>query len=235
MFIKEFVDDNLSFVDEGVYDPHIFKAVFMAGGPGSGKSYVAEKLLGNTGLRQINSDKLYELLATKQDLDLSDPEQIFSPGGQDARNRAKEITKRQQDTFLDGRLGLVIDGTGKDVSKTAKQKEDLQKLGYDCAMIFVNTSLEVALERNKQRPRVLKNEVVEKMWRQVQQNIMAFQQVFGNANFFVVDNSGGLEDPDRQENFRKVSGNIEKFLTKKPSLLPAKNWIKKQLQSRNKT
>lgn len=235
MFIKEFVNDNLSFVDEGVYDPHIFKAVFMAGGPGSGKSYVAQKLLGSTGLRQINSDKLYELLATKRDLDLSDPEQIFSPGGQDARNKAKEITKRQQDTFLDGRLGLVIDGTGKDVSKTAKQKEDLQKLGYDCAMIFVNTSLEVALERNKQRPRVLKNEVVEKMWRQVQQNIMAFQQVFGNANFFVVDNSGGLEDPDRQENFTKVSGNLEKFLTQKPSLLPAKNWIKKQLQSRNKT
>ena len=190
-----------------VSDP-IFKADSC--GFCSGKS-VAEKLLGSTGLRQINSDKLYELLATKQDLDLSDPEQIFSPGGQDARNRAKEITKRQQDTFLDGRLGLVIDGTGKDVSKTAKQKEDLQKLGYDCAMIFVNTSLEVALERNKQRPRVLKNEVVEKMWRQVQQNIMAFQQVFGNANFFVVDNSGGLEDPDRQENFRKVSGNIEKF------------------------
>ena len=84
------------------------------------------------------------------------------------------------------------------------------------------------MERNKQRPRVLKNEVVEKMWRQVQQNIMAFQQVFGNANFFVVDNSGGLEDPDRQENFIKVSGNLEKFLTQKPSLLPAKNWMKKQ-------
>ena len=26
---------------EGVYDPNIFKAFFMAGGPGSGKSYVA--------------------------------------------------------------------------------------------------------------------------------------------------------------------------------------------------
>src|SRR6056300_1512344 len=38
-------------VDEGVNDPHIFKAVFMAGGPGSGKSFVAQNILGGTGLR----------------------------------------------------------------------------------------------------------------------------------------------------------------------------------------
>jgi len=29
-----------SFLEEGVNDPAIFKAVFMAGGPGSGKSFV---------------------------------------------------------------------------------------------------------------------------------------------------------------------------------------------------
>jgi adenylylsulfate kinase-like enzyme len=31
-------------VEEGVYDPHIFKAVFMAGSPGAGKSTIANKL-----------------------------------------------------------------------------------------------------------------------------------------------------------------------------------------------
>jgi hypothetical protein len=33
-------------IKEGVYDPGIFKAVFLAGGPGSGKTYVAGGLFG---------------------------------------------------------------------------------------------------------------------------------------------------------------------------------------------
>ncbi len=32
---------------EGVYDPGIFKAFFLAGGAGSGKSYSAEKATGS--------------------------------------------------------------------------------------------------------------------------------------------------------------------------------------------
>ena len=34
------------FVGEGINDPGILKAFFMAGGPGSGKSYVAAELFG---------------------------------------------------------------------------------------------------------------------------------------------------------------------------------------------
>lgn len=34
------------FIKEGVYDPGILKAFFMAGGPGSGKSYVATEIFG---------------------------------------------------------------------------------------------------------------------------------------------------------------------------------------------
>lgn len=50
------------------------------------------------------------------------------------------------------------------------------------------------------------------MWQRVQQNIMKFQQIFGAANFHVVDNSGGLEDPDRKQNFDKVYKESQKFL-----------------------
>ena len=31
---------------KGVYDPGIFKAIFLAGGPGSGKSFVGSDLVG---------------------------------------------------------------------------------------------------------------------------------------------------------------------------------------------
>ena len=37
-------------LQEGVYDPNIFKAFFLAGGPGSGKSYVARRTTGGMGL-----------------------------------------------------------------------------------------------------------------------------------------------------------------------------------------
>lgn len=218
------IDDILS---EGPNDPHIFKAVFLAGGPGSGKSFVSGKLLGGTGLRVVNSDDIYEYMMKKQNLAL-DPETIFSPAGQDTREKAKAITKRKQQSHIDGRLGLVIDGTGKDVAKYTKTKKMLEDLGYETMMLFVNTSLDIAQERNQQRPRSLDPKVVEKMWNDVQENIMSFQQLFGAQNFYVVDNSGGLEDPARSEDFNKVSKAVTKFINSAPRMPAAKKWLEAQ-------
>lgn len=221
------IEEILSPVEEGVNDPHIFKAVFMAGGPGSGKSFIASKLLGGTGLKTVNSDEIYEWLMQKADMPL-DPETIASPKGQETRNRAKELTKKRENHYLDGRLGLIIDGTGKDVAKVSKANEKLKELGYDTMMLFVNTSEEVAQERNLQRARSIPKEMVTKMWNAVQQNLMKFQQVFGAANFHVVDNSGGLEDPDRKQNFMNVDKSINRFLSTPPKMPAAKQWIQSQ-------
>ena len=51
--MKDFKD----FLIEGVYDKHIFKAFWLAGGPGSGKSWVAARTLEGSGMKVINSDK----------------------------------------------------------------------------------------------------------------------------------------------------------------------------------
>ena len=224
--------DEITSIEEGPNDPHIFKAVFLAGGPGSGKSFVAGKMLRGTGLKTVNSDEIYEYLMTKKGMDMSDPEVIASKDGQETRNKAKDLTnKRQGDLesgrggYLQGRLGLVIDGTGKDVQKVAATSEKLKALGYETMMLFVNTSEDVAQERNQKRARSIPAEMVSKMWRAVQNNLMKFQQVFGAANFHVVDNSGGLEDPDRKENFLEVTRAIDKFLMKSPSSPQAKEWL----------
>ena len=161
-------------LDEGPNDPHIFKAVFLAGGPGSGKSYVSSKLLSGTGLRVVNSDDIYEYLMNKQNLAL-DPETIFSPQGQEIRGKAKELTKNRRKHYLDGRIGIIIDGTGKDFDKIKKQSEELKRIGYETAMIFVNTDLDTALARNRARTRTLPDEDVTKMWKAVQNNIGKFQ------------------------------------------------------------
>lgn len=221
------VEEILKPVEEGVNDPNIFKAVFMAGGPGSGKSFVAKKLLGNLGLKMVNSDEIFEFLMSKNDLPL-DPDTIASDKGQDTRNRAKELTSNREEIYIQGRLGLIIDGTGKDVQKVAKASEKLKQLGYETMMLFVNTSEEVAQQRNTQRARSIPADMVTKMWNAVQQNIMKFQQVFGAANFHVVDNSGGLEDPERAENFKKVDKSIDKFLATPPRSRAARAWIQQQ-------
>ena len=224
--------EEITSIEEGPNDPHIFKAVFLAGGPGSGKSFVAGKMLSGTGLKTVNSDEIYEYLMTKKGMDMSDPEVIASKDGQETRNKAKDLTnKRQGDLdsgrggYLQGRLGLVIDGTGKDVQKVAATSEKLKALGYETMMLFVNTSEDVAQERNQKRARSIPAEMVSKMWRAVQNNLMKFQQVFGASNFHVVDNSGGLEDPERKENFLEVTRAIDKFLMKSPSSRQAKEWL----------
>ena len=107
------------------------------------------------------------------------------------------------------------------------KENELNELGYDTMMLFVNTSEEVAQQRNSSRKRRIPTEMVTTMWQRVQQNIMKFQQIFGAANFHVVDNSGGLEDPDRKQNFDKVYKESQKFLNQPPSKRTAKAWLAK--------
>ena len=109
-----------------------------------------------------------------------------------------------------------------------QQKQKLEALGYETMMVFVNTNIEVAQQRNKKRDRQLPDEMVTKMWHSVQDNLMKFQQLFGNQNFYLIDNSGGLEDPDRKENFVRVEKAIRAFVNSPPSKSQAKSWLASQ-------
>ena len=95
-------------LQEGVYDPNIFKAFFLAGGPGSGKSYVVRRTTGGLGMKIVNSDDIYEKDLKKAGLDIGKPEDIFSDEGQAIRTRSKQKTKARQDSWIDGRLGIIL-------------------------------------------------------------------------------------------------------------------------------
>ena len=157
---------------EGINDPGIFKAVFLAGGPGSGKSYVASQLFGIPeklnvsafGLKLVNQDSELENFLKKYfgyvDIDkmpdalfkqLTDPKSDDYSG---MRTRTKELSKTRLELYKKGRLGVIIDGTGHKFKDVQKERQKLVSLGYDTFMVFVNTSLEVAQKRNKERDRV---------------------------------------------------------------------------------
>jgi hypothetical protein len=109
------------------------------------------------------------------------------------RQKAKDITKKKQGNYIDGRLGLIIDGTGKDYDKITLQSRKLENLGYDSHMIFVNTSLDVALIRNAERARSVPEPIVTKAWKDVQANIGKFSNFF-KGNFIIIDNNNAKED-----------------------------------------
>ena len=221
------------FIQEGVNDPGIFKAFYTAGGPGSGKSYVAGASGGGGlgkgspgvspyGLKIIDSDPLFTKMLKDVGM-ATTAKDIYSDEGQAIRDRAKDLVSKQQSGFIEGRLGLLIDGTGKDFNKIKKSSNALRKIGYDTYMIFVNTSLDVAQQRNEMRSRQLEKREVTKMWNAVQENMGKFQSYFGRGNFLLVDNNSAGEDI-----FTQVFVEIGKLIKQKPSSRAANAWINNQ-------
>ena len=214
------------FIQEGVNDPGIFKAFYTAGGPGSGKSHVARESgardVNPYGLKVVDSDPLFTKMLKDVGM-ATTPEDIYSDEGQAMRDRAKSLISKQKDTYIDGRLGLLIDGTGKDFNKIKKSSDKLRKIGYDTYMIFVNTSLDVALQRNEARTRSLDEDDVKKMWNAVQKNMGKFQSYFGRSSFLLVDNNHAGDDV-----FTQVFVEIGKLIDTKPTSRAATTWIKNQ-------
>jgi cytidylate kinase len=225
----ESVDEAFeSYLEEGINDPAIFKAVFLAGGPGSGKSFVVKKTgLASMGFVVINSDDAFERALKKAGLSTT-PEDIFSVQGQEIRGGAKTLTANRQETVLKGRLGVVVDGTGRDYDKIQKQAQILKDIGYDVGMIFVNTDMETALERNRQRERILPDDQVEKMWKDVQKNMGKFQRFFGQ-NFQIVDNSIDSNFESEIQSAYKMMGEFAKKTIMNPK---AKKWIEQEKKKR---
>ena len=224
-------------LNEGVYDPGIFKAVFTAGGPGSGKSYAASTLFGMpekmpfvsaAGLKGVNTDKAFEVMLNKAglgtDLSKMDPDQFAK--SQELRKTVKRVVAKQTLNYINGKLGLLIDGTGHKADKISKKKKMLEDLGYDCFMVFVNTSLKVALERNNNRERILPEKVVKDYWTNCQQNLGKVQSMFGASSILIVDNS---KYQDFAKNIKKAANG---FVSKKIQNPIAKAWIKKELELR---
>ena len=216
------------YLNEGVYDPGIFKAFFLAGGPGSGKTFVTQSAFAGTGLKVVNSDAAFERGLKKANLSLKmpDEEEYFR---NIIRQRAKTTAANILDTYVQGRLGLVIDATGRDLPLVQRQVSMLRNIGYDCYMVFVNTSLDVALERNQKRPRSIPEYIVKKSWDGVQANIGSFQRVFSPNKMLIVDNNRS-----EKELVSNVLNQASKFirgrLRTKPENGIALSWIKKEIE-----
>ena len=236
---------------EGVYDPGIFKAFFLAGGAGSGKSYSAEKSTGSAagkfqwhddmntreltpgktgpyGLKVVNSDEQLEfgLMKAKMHSDMTKYSDAETMEKERIRERGKKLTKKKEQMWINGRLGLIIDGTAKNPNKLSIQIKSLQDVGYDTYMIFVNTTLDIALQQNAGRKRRLKDEVIRITWEEVQANKQQLSNLFPGGFVEIINNRAG------EDVFRKAFVEVGKLMKRPPSSPIAKAWIAHELESK---
>ena len=218
------------FLAEGVYDKNIFKAFFLAGGPGSGKSWVSAKTLSGAVMKVINTDAAFEKLLAKErmSLDFKGYSDAELKRRDEIRAKAKRVTAASLSHALEGRLGLILDSTARNVARIEFENAHMKGIGYDTFMVFVNTTLEVAMARNNLRKRKLPDAIVIQNHKEVQGYIGKLQNMFGTNNFVVVDNNKKKEDVNP-----KVYKAVRSMVNREPTSKVAKDWIKRELAKKS--
>lgn len=218
----------MDIITESINDKYLFKCVFLAGGPGAGKSFVVESLanihkistkgvqfyskrrdvdnksilkyghpiksLSNENIVVINSDDIFEWMLNKNNVtkkitfDKEDPLYNIQQG---IRHKASDITDKRKEITINGMLPIIIDGTGKNFTKTIKIIEFLEKIGYDITMIFVGVSEQTSLLRNRGRERSLADDKVLEICRMCNANIEKYKSYF-QEDFIYIDNEKDL-------------------------------------------
>lgn len=198
------------------------KIIFLAGGPGSGKSTVVDAL-DLTGFEVVDPDKSYEEFLLQNNISLNvakvendyfdvkermntavgagDQEEIARLTPEYIKKRrlisikgkgfiaSQQAMKKRHRKIAGEKRDFIIDGTAGDFGAVSRLKLDLEKYGYDTAMIFVDAPLEVALQRNQVRGetggRRLRDETVEKSWMAANKNLKRFEKLFGETFFYM--------------------------------------------------
>lgn len=198
-------------MDEGVRDPHILKAVYMIGTPGAGKSTISKLLTGSSGLKSVNLDNFHEMWIKKG----------MIPGGQlrpEDTERSWQNVEKQKSLWKSERLGMLIDGSGRNLDGIQKTYMALDKMGYDQACVLVHIPAEEAIKRAEGRAakqasehgvgRSVPHDFIRSVDSQIRKNIPALRKIFGN-NFIMVENMG---DPRSNPEVGEASRRVTSFL-----------------------
>lgn len=198
----------LSFVKESKNNQGLFKAVFLVGGPGSGKDYIMrETLIKNNNVHEMNMDKLHELLLDKQ----------------------KFIDECANNIALKQRNSIVINGNAYDTDKICYLKEELEELGYECMLLLVNTTNEIsALRSNRNTNKSMNEEIRFSKWKLTQENSKILEQVFGEM-FVSYDNSlhYGLLDESKKSTVKDLKLLLNIFFKSPIKNESALFWLKR--------
>lgn len=221
-------------LDEGINDPNIFKAIFIAGPPGAGKNTVINKLgLTNQGLKLQDIDHTLAFLNKRT-----------APNNPDYK-RGLDVTLRRQSMFEKGMLGLLINTTGRDYESLMNLNRKLKEAGYDTFMLFVDVEYDVAFSRIQDRPssatdprdanRKVDLDYFEHAFEAAKQNVDFYALMFGNQFAVVTNNERLVKEDSEQQEFQKTlnlaAKKVARFL-RKPLSPKAQEIVSQLKQSR---
>ena len=209
------------------------KVVFLAGGAGSGKGNVIKKLnLEKQGFKVVNSDISLEWLKKNnglpENMNEFTKEQRSTLGK--LQSQARQIAKNKMMKYKGSADGVVVDGTGGSIKAMEKLVNEFKDKGYDVSMVFVETSLKTALERNRVRKeRSLLDKIVEKNHEAVQGNKSGFKTMFGERFMEIKTDKLKQEDAmptelvdqmnDFVSGYEKIRLDAEQFATQGKEIL----------------
>ena len=212
-------------MDEGVRDPHIMKAVYMIGTPGAGKSTINKILTGSSGLKSVNLDNFHEMWIKMGQI----PDGQLRP---EDTERSWQNVEKQKVLWKNERLGMLIDGSGRNLEGMQKTYMTLDKLGYDQACVLVHVPVEEAIKRAESRAakqasehgvgRSVPHDFIKNVDQQIRKNIPALKSIFGN-NFIMVENIG---DPKSNPEVIAASKKVAGFLNSPLRNPVAQNYLK---------
>jgi predicted kinase len=159
----------------------MFKAIFISGGPGSGKDIVIREAIAEQNAIEITSTTAISILNDKHKL------YEFS------RDTRREAIRQRQP--------LIITGTTNEQYNIIAIREELEELGYETMMVFVNTSNESSRKRNEGHERMMAESVRQQRWEVTQLVAEKFNQEF--KKYLEFDNSIDLNEANEIETSEK--------------------------------
>lgn len=187
----------------------LFRAIFVTGGPGSGKDIIIREAIAEGRIVELNFVQAQDYLADKQKL--SEQSKDFRREG--IRNRGP----------------LIINGPADDTGRLSYIKEELESLGYETMMIFVNTTNETSKERNSLLSRMMVESIRQDKWLKSQQNTKYFTEQFNN--FVEFDNTGDIND--KELDIHEIYENTKDFLDSKVVNETAEDWLSRNSKISN--
>ena len=168
-----------------------FKAVFVTGGPNSGKDVIIREAIAESKAVELNSVQAFGYLADKVGL----------------AEKSMDIRKEA----IRNRAPLIINGPADDSDRILYIKEELEELGYITMMVFVETSNEASQERNTKLSRMMVESIRHDKWVKSQENLKEYTEKFNN--FISFDNNKSIEyiEEDITETYHKINQFIDKI------------------------
>ena len=199
-----------------------YKAIFMVGSPGGGKTNVGKGLrLGRKGYKVVNQDIALEAL--KKAAGLPENESNYTKEQKSLRSKlGSQAVKAGKDKFQQYKnegKGFLVDGTGASYNATTKKINELKEAGYDVYLVAAMTPKKVAIERNKARKeRSLPTFVVSKSYDQVVESLAKYKQDYGDKLFEIDTTTIGFGEALPQEFLDKVYNGITQTKVAKSTL-----------------